>query len=76
MCCKIRYDEESCKLLGFWGHLNKALAIGHSSFEALYGYPPCHHPFKAMALFSSKIIYKMDTVALLFVFDKYYLIMD
>ena len=28
------------------------------------------------ALFSSKIFYKIDTVALSFVFDKYYPIMD
>jgi len=31
---------------------------------------------KIRALFSSKIFYKMDTVAFSFVFDKYYSIMD
>jgi hypothetical protein len=25
MCLKIRYDIESCKLLEFWRHVNKAL---------------------------------------------------
>ena len=25
MCRKIRCDEESCKVLGFWVYLNKAL---------------------------------------------------
>ena len=26
MCRKIRYDGESCKVLGFWMHLNKDYA--------------------------------------------------
>jgi len=29
MCRKIRCDGESCKVLGFWVHLNKALVLLH-----------------------------------------------
>jgi hypothetical protein len=62
MCYKIRYDEKSCKVLGFWVHLNKALVceknIRHVS-EACR--EDTNHKNK---LYSSLEIYKMKLLSL------------